>query len=242
MATLSSSADQTSDLLQKLSLDSQTKTLEMPEPTSKIQPSDRSVTPVLSNFMDPTVCYLPNGYQSYYYGGYNGAGEWDDYSKYLNPEGVDMVSGVYGDNGSAMYPHGYWYGPYSPYSPAASPVPTMGNDGQLYGPQHYQYPPPYFQPLTPSSEPFTPSHVAPSQGDLSISTATDQKTLPVETAKENSNGIANGVDVKGSNGVVPYKPKQRCSSLQAQVSKFIWKGWFYKGTSYFWLQGSEISF
>jgi hypothetical protein len=24
--------------------------------------------------------------------GYNGAGEWDDYSKYLNPEGVDMVS------------------------------------------------------------------------------------------------------------------------------------------------------
>ena len=27
------------------------------------------MTPVLSNFMDPTVCYLPNGYQSYYYGG-----------------------------------------------------------------------------------------------------------------------------------------------------------------------------
>ncbi|XP_011025120.1 PREDICTED: uncharacterized protein LOC105126076 [Populus euphratica] len=211
MATLSSSADQTSDLLQKLSLDSQTKTLEMPEPTSKIQPSDRSVTPVLSSFMDPTVCYLPNGYQSYYYGGYNGAGEWDDYSKYLNAEGVDMVSGVYGDNGSAMYPHGYWYGPYSPYSPAASPVPTMGNDGQLYGPQHYQYPPPYFQPLTPSGEPFTPSHVAPSQGDLSISTATDQKPLPVETAKENSNGIANGVDVKGSNGAVPYKPKYQNS-------------------------------
>uniref|UniRef100_A0A6N2K6G8 Uncharacterized protein n=1 Tax=Salix viminalis TaxID=40686 RepID=A0A6N2K6G8_SALVM len=68
MATLSSSAEQTSDLLQKLSLDSQTKTLEMSEPTSKIQPSDRSVTPVLSNFMDPAVCYLPNGYQSYYYG------------------------------------------------------------------------------------------------------------------------------------------------------------------------------
>jgi hypothetical protein len=87
----------------------------------------------------------------------------------------------------------------------------MGNDGQLYGPQHYQYPPPYFQPLTPGGEPFTPSHVAPSQGDLSISTATDQKPLPVETAKENSNGIANGVDVKGSNGAVPYKPKYQNS-------------------------------
>ncbi|KAJ6307176.1 hypothetical protein OIU76_017045 [Salix suchowensis] len=217
MATLSSSAEQTSDLLQKLSLDSQTKTLDMPEPTNKIQPSDRSVTPVLSNFMDPTVCYLPNGYPSYYYGGYNGTGEWDDYSKYLNTEGVDMTSG----NGSAMYPHGYWYGPYGPYSPAASPVPTMGNDGQLYGPQHYQYPTPYFQPLTPTSEPFTPSQVAPSQGDLSISTAADQKSLPVEAAKENSNGIANGGDVKGTNGAVPYKPKYQNSYGRGSYTKGI---------------------
>ncbi|KAH8523041.1 hypothetical protein H0E87_003631 [Populus deltoides] len=217
MATLSSSAEQTSDLLQKLSIDSQTKTLDMPEPTNKIQPSDRSVTPVLSNFMDPTVCYLPNGYPSYYYGGYNGTGEWDDYSKYLNTEGVDMTSG----NGSAMYPHGYWYGPYGPYSPAASPVPTMGNDGQLYGPQHYQYPTPYFQPLTPTSEPFIPSHVAPSQGDLSITTAADQKSLPVETGKENSNGIANGGDVKGANGAVPYKPKYQNSYGRGSYTKGI---------------------
>ncbi|KAJ6713525.1 YTH YT521-B HOMOLOGY DOMAIN-CONTAINING [Salix purpurea] len=175
MATLSSSAEQTSDLLQKLSLDSQTKTLDMPEPTNKIQPSDRSVTPVLSNFMDPTVCYLPNGYPSYYYGGYNGTGEWDDYSKYLNTEGVDMTSG----NGSAMYPHGYWYGPYGPYSPAASPVPTMGND------------------------------------------AADQKSLPVEAAKENSNGIANGGDVKGTNGAVPYKPKYQNSNGRGSYTKGI---------------------
>lgn len=32
---------------------------------------DRSITPVIPDFMDPTVCYLPNGYAStaYYYGG-----------------------------------------------------------------------------------------------------------------------------------------------------------------------------
>lgn len=32
---------------------------------------DRSITPVLQDFIDPTMCYLPNGYPStaYYYGG-----------------------------------------------------------------------------------------------------------------------------------------------------------------------------
>jgi len=30
---------------------------------------ERSVTPVLQDFMDPAMCYLPNGYPSYYYGG-----------------------------------------------------------------------------------------------------------------------------------------------------------------------------
>ena len=91
---------------------------------------DRSVTPVLQYFIDPTMCYLPNGYPStaYYYGGkfvykyfwkmtwnasretlqmqylaqaefvlfiagYDGTGnEWDDYSRYVNSEGVEMTS------------------------------------------------------------------------------------------------------------------------------------------------------
>lgn len=112
------SAIEASDLLQKLSLDSQAKTIEIPDATKKVsiwfaylyvkmltlssplihvarqapfliteylcllQPSvdsaniangvqlDRSVTPLIPDFMDPTVCYLPNGYPSaYYYGG-----------------------------------------------------------------------------------------------------------------------------------------------------------------------------
>jgi hypothetical protein len=168
--------------------------------------------------MDPSVCFVPNGYPStaYYYGGYDGAGnEWDDYSRYVNSDGVEMPSGVYGDNGSLMYHHGYGYAPYGPYSPAASPVPTMGNDGQLYGPQHYQYPP-YFQPLTPTSGPYTPSPTA--QSDVSTSVAGDQKPLPVETANGNSNGIVNGGGVKGSNGSAPVKPAYQNSSFNSNSS------------------------
>ncbi|OMO57827.1 hypothetical protein COLO4_35080 [Corchorus olitorius] len=218
------------ELLQKLTLDSQAKPLEIPEPTKKpsvyqygsvdsgntgntqIPSFDRSVTPLLQDFMDPTMCYVPNGYPSAYYcGGFDGTGnDWDEYSRYVNQDVVDVTSGVYGDNGSLMYHHGYGYAPYGPYSPATSPVPTVGNDGQLYGPQHYQYPP-YFQPLTPTSGPFTPNPAAPAQGELSTSAAADQKPLPVETANANTKGVANGGSVKGNNGSAAMKPSYQNS-------------------------------
>jgi hypothetical protein len=73
----------------------------------------------------------------------------------------------------------------------------MGNDGQLYGPQHYQYPP-YFQPLTPTSGPFTPTAVHP-QGEISTSAAADQKPLSVDSANGNSNAGTNGTSAKGKN-------------------------------------------
>ncbi|XP_021591816.1 YTH domain-containing protein ECT2 isoform X2 [Manihot esculenta] len=230
MATVAPSSE-TAELLQNLSLDSQPKTLEIPEPTKKtslyqygsvesavsangqIQPYERSVTPFVPDLMDPSVCYIPNGYPSpaYYYGSYNGTGnEWDDYSTYASTDGVEMT-GVYGDNGSVMYHNAYGYAPYGPYSPAASPVPTLGNDGQLYGPQHYQYPP-YFQPLTPNSGPFNPSQAASSQEELSSSTAPDQKPLPAETTKGNSSSIANG-GAKGNNGSTPVKPTYQNLSM-----------------------------
>ena len=107
-----------------------------------------------------------------------------------------------------MYHHGYGYAPYGPYSPAASPVPTMGNDGQLYGPQHYQYP--FFQPMTPTSGPYNPSPAAP-QTDVSTSVAADQKPLPVEAANGNSNGITNGGGIKGNNASAPLKPAHQNS-------------------------------
>ncbi|XP_021625226.1 YTH domain-containing protein ECT4 isoform X2 [Manihot esculenta] len=250
MATVAPSSE-TADLLQNLSLDSEAKTFEIPEPTKKvdlgvdsvgydltlilpfgqtsvyqyggvesgipangqIQSSERSVTPFLPDLMDPTMCYLPSGYPSpaYYYG-YNGNGnEWDDYSRYAHTDGVEMSSGVYGDNGPVMYHNGYGYAPYGPYSPAASPVPTLVNDGQIYGPQHYQYPA-YFQPLTPNSSSFTPSQAVSIQGELTSSTAPDQKPKLAET-KVNSSTIVNGGGLKGNNGSIPTKPTYQNSLL-----------------------------
>ncbi|PRQ33435.1 putative 3-isopropylmalate dehydrogenase [Rosa chinensis] len=91
------------------------------------------MTPLSTDFVDQSFSYLLNGYPSttYYYRGYDGTGDWDEYWGYMNPEGVDMTSvRVYGDNGSLMYHHGYGYALYRPYSPAASPASSMGNDGQ----------------------------------------------------------------------------------------------------------------
>ncbi|MFS7916246.1 putative YTH domain-containing protein [Helianthus anomalus] len=208
MAAVAPPADQATDLLKNLSLDSQSKTLEVSEPVKKpsvesadngigqSQPVNRSLTPVIPDVMDPTVAYFPNGYASsaYYYGGYDGAANgWEDYSRYITPDGVDASHGVYGDNGSIMYP-GYGYAPYGPYSPAGSPVPTSTHDGQLYGAQQYQYPSPYFQPMT--------QLTVPPKGDITKVTPTGQPPLTVDNAK---NGIPNST-VKGNTGPTSVRP------------------------------------
>lgn len=115
-----------------------------------------------------------------------------------------------------MYHHGYGYAPYGPYSPAGTPVPTIGNDGQLYGPQHYQYPP-YFQPVTPPSGPFSPTPAVP-QSEVSTSLAADQKPVPMEAANGNSNGATNGGSVKGNNGATPGKQAYQNSSFSSSAS------------------------
>ncbi|KAJ8574026.1 hypothetical protein K7X08_010537 [Anisodus acutangulus] len=223
MAAVAPTSDQAADLLQKLSLDSQNKTLDISEPKKKPYVEskdvgngqmDRSMTPLLQDFMDPSLCYLPNGYPStaYYYG-YDGSGnEWEDYSRYVNLEGVEMP-GAYGDNGSVMYHHGYGYAAYSPYSPATSPVPTLGHDGQLYGAQHYHYQ--YFQPLPPTSSPYN-TLVAPPKGEIATYAAADRAPLSVDSANGNSNGIANGV--KGNTGPTSVRPAFQNSSLNANGS------------------------
>ncbi|CAI9774444.1 unnamed protein product [Fraxinus pennsylvanica] len=216
--------DQAADLLQKLTLDPQAKTLEIPEPTKKpsvdsgngtngqLHSRDGALTPILSDFIDPSMCYLPNGYPStaYYYGGYDGTGsEWKDYAPYVNSDGVEMTPGVYGDNGSLMYHHGYGYAPYGPYSPAATPVPTVGHDGQLYGAQHYQYPSPYFQSAT--SGPY-PTPAASAKGDISASAAADKAPLSVASADAKPNGVANSGSTKKNNGSNTAKPSYQNSS------------------------------
>ncbi|XP_042505489.1 YTH domain-containing protein ECT2-like [Macadamia integrifolia] len=182
--------------------------------------SEQSSTPLLQDFVDPTMCYLPNGYPSTacYHGGYDGPiNQWDDYPRYVNPDGVEMPPGVYGDNGSLMYHHGYGYAPYGPYSPVGSPVPTMGHDGQLYGPQHYQYPTPCYQRPIPSSGPCTHNQSAAPHGDVSTSVAPEQVPLPVEAAKRNINEIAHG-NANGNNASGPLKPSYQNSSFKSNGS------------------------
>lgn len=123
------------------------------------------------------------------------------------------LQGAYGDNGSLMYHHGYGYAAYNPYSPATSPVPTVGHDGQLYGAQHYHYP--YFQPLPPTSTPYGTA-VAPPKGEITTSAAADQAPLSVDSANGNSNSIANGV--KRNTGPTSARPAFQNSSLNTNGS------------------------
>lgn len=226
MAAASPPAGQTADLLQKLSIDSQTKTLEGAEPTKKFvpvengnfanstaKPFERSTTPM--HQVDPSACYVPNGYASspYYYGGYDAqVNEWEDYPRYINSDGVEIPPSPYGENGPLMY--GYGYAPYGAYPPPGSPVPSMGHDGQLYGPQHYQYPTPYYQPPMPTSGAYTPNNQPneSGQGDVSTSVAADQAPLSVEAAKGNPKGVSN-------NGPKPLRPSSyQNSSLSSNGS------------------------
>lgn len=116
-----------------------------------------------------------------------------------------------------MYHHGYGYTPYGPYSPAASPIPTLGHDGQLYGPQHYQYPTPYFQSMPPTNGQY-PSPAAPGKGDLTTLLAADQVPLPMDSSNSKSNGIIKGVATKGNNGTALTRPTYQNSSLNASCS------------------------
>ncbi|XP_064974960.1 YTH domain-containing protein ECT2 isoform X2 [Musa acuminata AAA Group] len=128
MAAVALAADQASDLLQKLSLDSPPKTDNAVEvakepralqngssdcetPNMPIQ-SERSLTPLLPDFVDPSMCYVPGGYASpaYFYGGYDRAvNKWGDYSRYTNNDGVEILPGKNAPV-SRMYPINRFYG------------------------------------------------------------------------------------------------------------------------------------
>ncbi|XP_058068462.1 uncharacterized protein LOC131217543 [Magnolia sinica] len=61
--------------------------------TATIPSSERSMTPLLQDSMDLSMCYLPNGYPSanYCYGGYEGpVNAWEDCPRYVNSNGVEM--------------------------------------------------------------------------------------------------------------------------------------------------------
>lgn len=94
----------------------------------------------------------------------------------------------------------------------------MGHDGQLYGPQHYQYPGPYYPPATPTNSTFTPNNPPPSsQAEVSAPVSSDQTTAPVDATKSNSNGVSNG-NSNGNNWTLPLKPSPQNSSATSNGS------------------------
>uniref|UniRef100_A0A0C9RUQ7 TSA: Wollemia nobilis Ref_Wollemi_Transcript_12339_3434 transcribed RNA sequence n=1 Tax=Wollemia nobilis TaxID=56998 RepID=A0A0C9RUQ7_9CONI len=207
-------------LLQNLTLDSQAKPADGAESTKQSSASQyvtaettsttndgagtgpstgRTSTPVLQDLVvDPNLFYVPNGYghQAYYYGGYDGPIEWEEY-RYVNADGVEIpAAGVYGDNSSLVY-HGFGYAPqvpYGPYSPAGTPVPTMGADGQLYGHQPFQYTGPFYQQPVPPGAQYAPPTPPLPHGDAPATVAADQTTDSTSgnTANGNSNGATLG--------------------------------------------------
>uniref|UniRef100_A0A453ITG2 YTH domain-containing protein n=1 Tax=Aegilops tauschii subsp. strangulata TaxID=200361 RepID=A0A453ITG2_AEGTS len=163
------------------------------QPLSVSIPQDRSITPVVQDFTDPNMFYLP----AYYYGGYDGTmSEWDEYTRYVNQDGVEVTPAVYGDI------YGYGYAPYGAYSPASSPVPTV--DGQMFAAQHYQYPA-YYQPPTPIS--------STTQGDQQHSANADNKpAAKADAAKTTTNVVPNGT-AQSNSGTAPLGSSYQNSSL-----------------------------
>ncbi|KAL9232991.1 hypothetical protein vseg_008038 [Gypsophila vaccaria] len=104
MASINTPSNDTADLLQKLSLDSQAKTIEVHEAPKKYgsyasrtpinslaKPYERSTTPIQD--YNGLNMYYPPGAYSYYFGGYDDLNLWNDY-RYLSHDGVDMHSGL----------------------------------------------------------------------------------------------------------------------------------------------------
>ncbi|XP_064971870.1 YTH domain-containing protein ECT2 isoform X1 [Musa acuminata AAA Group] len=227
-------SDSATDLMQKLSLDPKDQSNDASDvikkpsgvqygsasggelPMAPIPTAERSLTPLLHEHMDASMCYIPNGYaSSFYYGGYDGSmTEWEDYPRYVTPNGVEVPPlGVYGD----MYQHGYGYAPYSQYPSPGSTVPTLAHNSQLYGPQHYQYPATYYQPPIPTGAPYKTNQTPISEGEVSTSAAADLPPIPVDTTKSNSNGTAKG-STNGNNESEKTRPGQQNSLLNPGIS------------------------
>ncbi|KAM0956389.1 hypothetical protein COP2_025278 [Malus domestica] len=128
----------------------------------------------------PPNVYAPQA-QTFYYRGYeNGTAEWDEYSPYINTEGLEINSpGVYNENPSLVFHSGYGYNPqmpYGPYSPVTTPMPSVGGDAQLYSPQQYPFSgPPYYQQLGHPSMQYITSPTTVSQPELTTLVNIDQQ-------------------------------------------------------------------
>lgn len=82
-----------------------------------------------------------------------------------------IIKGVYNENPSVVYHTGYGYSPqmpYGPYSPVATPLPSISGDGQLYSTQQFQYQGAYYQQPSPPSMPYLSSPTPIPQSDWTM--------------------------------------------------------------------------
>lgn len=108
-----------------------------------------------------------------------------------------------------MYHQGYGYTPYGTYLSPNSPVPTMGDAGQLYGAQHYQYLGPFYRPSTSTSPLYPPNQASPSQGEVPSSATADKVPFSVGTTAANPNNIVNAGSVNKNNRPKPFRPNNQ---------------------------------
>ncbi|KAG6529122.1 YTH domain-containing protein ECT4-like isoform X1 [Zingiber officinale] len=104
-----------------------------------------------------SMVYAQNAFapqaQSFYGGYHNSINDWEGQSQFLNLENMEVgQNGMY-DTHSLLYT-GYGYSPqmpYGPYSPVATPLPSVNGDGLLFSTQQFQFPGPYYQQPSPAS-------------------------------------------------------------------------------------------
>ncbi|CAL1356512.1 unnamed protein product [Linum trigynum] len=204
MAVVASSAGQTADLLENLSLESQTKITDISDHVKKSTDgygaSDLTSNPAkqlprsASPFhVNPSPYYFPT---PYYYGGYDGHGnDWSDYSRSVTPDGVEMQQGMFHDNDAAMFSQGYGYPPFGSYMPAP--------DSHLQGTQQY----PASDNILHSS-----SHVGSLPKEIQAQATGDNIPLGVGTA---AGGNAGGLS---KNNGKPFKPSTQNSFSKTGVS------------------------
>ncbi|CAJ1953379.1 unnamed protein product [Sphenostylis stenocarpa] len=178
MESLAPSSDTTkaADILQNLSLESESKATGVPEPSKK---SAHGLAKGMSKPFNLNASFTPNGHQStaYYYGGYDGQGDWNPYSRYMNPNGA-MTQGVWGDGSSYLYHQGYGYAPYG------API---QHDDKLYGLQQYQYPSSYYQSPTSADVAVAPNKNSAQQEK--ISTAISDEHIPSSAVINNGSTV-----------------------------------------------------
>ncbi|ESW33929.1 hypothetical protein PHAVU_001G110200 [Phaseolus vulgaris] len=220
MAAVAPTSDKTADLLQNLTLDSESKPIGVTEPVKKNGPGFSKGG--MGKPFNPNSSFVPNGYSSaYYYGGYDGQGDWNVYSRYMNLDG-GMTQGVYGDNCSYMYHQGYGYMPYGAYAPPNSSSPMIQQDGQHYALQQYQYPCSYYKSPASADVSFTPNKFTATEGEISTAVDADHVVSSNVTNKGNTVNMANS-DFTNKNGLKSFLTSSQHTSLHSSDS--------YQGTS-----------